>query len=541
MKKLLLVLATAVGFGPALAFELCAQQFVDVSTQVGLIQEAKKSKGNPVWGDFNNDGVLDLIVPCHGLPSSNGPFVYLGNANGTFTDIRTTCGFSNTKGIDPSDSTDWHGFALGDYDNDGNIDLYISEGAKGHTGGRLKQDLLFRGRGDGTFKFVSEPAGIETSFNRGREGFWFDYDGDGYLDLFVKNGKPANGHPGSNRLYRNKGDGTFTQVPGAAGLEDASFGVHAGDITSFVDYDNDGRMDVAFSGNEGGPQALYRNQGNGTFVNVTAAAGLTSSQPCQGIAWGDYNNDGLLDLYIARGHLDGSGKGDLTDSLYKNKGDGTFTDVTQAARLGSTGNNWGCVWGDYNNDGFLDLFVAVGGANILGPGNANLLYLNNGDGTFSNRAAEKGLELEDDAIPHRGAAWADYDNDGFLDLILKDGSGPEHKTGAGFVGLHRLFRNPGNNRYNFIKVNLAGIQSNKRGIGARVTATYLGGMAFRENNGGGGGEFWSQGSEPLHFGIGRATKATLEVKWPSGITDIVPAVKANSTLTIVEGSSPSTP
>jgi hypothetical protein len=516
--------------------ELLAQQFVDASSQVGFIMEAKKSKGNPVWGDFNNDGVLDLIVPCHGLSNSHGPFVYLGQHNGTFVDIRSTCGFSNLSKFNDYDSTDWHGFSLGDYDNDGKLDLYIAEGAKGQSGGMIKRDLLFHGNGNGTFTYVSDVAGIEAYGNRGREGFWVDYDNDGKLDLFVKNYKSANGFIGANRLYHNNGNGTFTIIANAGGLETATFGTHGGAVTSFVDYDNDGWMDVAFAG-ESTSEALYRNRGNGTFVNKTTSAGLKPIQPCQGIAWGDYNNDGFLDLYIARGNL--SGDGTLQDTLYRNNGDGTFTDVTQEAGLTALGNKWAAVWGDYDNDGFLDLFVACAGGGAPGtPGNANLLWHNNGNGTFTNEAANKGVELEDGgASPHRAAAWADYDNDGFLDLILKDGCGPEGGETGPALGLHRLFRNPGNSNH-FIKVKLRGVQSNRGGIGARITVTYTGGMAFRQNNGGGGGEFWSQSSQPLHFGIGQATTASVQIIWPSGVIDQLPSVAANSTIRVVEGSSP---
>jgi ASPIC and UnbV/FG-GAP-like repeat len=535
LQKFLLFLVVAILFVAERSSVLAAGNFVDVSSQVGLVMEAKKSKGSPVWGDFNNDGVLDLIVPCHGLSLSHGPFVYLGNANGTFTDIRATCRFSNTSQLNDKDSTDWHGFSLGDYDNDGNLDLYIAEGARGKRGGMLKRDLLFRGHGDGTFTYVSDIAGIATYGDRGREGFWFDYDNDGKLDLFVKNYKSANGFTGANRLYHNNGDGTFTQIAGAAGLEKASYGINGGAVTSFVDYDNDGLMDVAFSG-EGASEALYHHQADGTFVEVTAAAGIKARNYCQGIAWGDYNNDGLLDLYIARGNL--SGKGNMKDTLYRNNGDGTFTDVTTSAGLGTTSNTWAAVWGDYDNDGFLDLFVACAGATKVGAGNANLLYHNNGNGTFTNVAAAEGVQLDDGgASPHRCAAWADYNNDGFLDLIIKDGCGPEKDTGSGFVGLHRLFKNTHSGN-NFIKVNLKGVFSNNHGIGARVTATYTGGVSFRENNGGGGGEFWSQGSEPLHFGIGTATAATVRVVWPSGVVDVAPSVTANSTINVVEGSLP---
>ena len=160
--------------------------------------------------------------------------------------------------------------------------------------------------------------------------------------------------------------------------------------------------------------------------------------------------------------------------------------MTTAAGVADTGNTWAPVWGDYDNDGFLDLFVTKAGRTVLGPGNANLLYHNNGDGRFTNRAAEEGLELQDDYSLHKGAAWADYNNDGFLDLLVKDGIGSVQDNGEAANGLHRLFKNSGNSNH-FIKVNLKGLQSNRSGIGARVTVTYTGGMAYRQNNGGGGG------------------------------------------------------
>ena len=501
-----------------------AQQFTDVSSSVGLISESKKTWGDPVWGDFNNDGYLDLIVPCHGLLLSHGPFVYLNNGGVSFSDIRTTC---NIGRVNP-DSSDWHGFSFGDYDGDGNLDLYVAEGAKG--GEKTKSDLLFRGLGDGTFQYTSRLAKIQISANRGRCGYWFDYDNDGKLDLFVKN------YAGVNALYKNNGDGTFTETAAAAGLADIVAGRDLGSIVAFADYDNDGFMDLAVTG-DGDVEALYRNQGDGTFVEVTTTAGLTPRHNGKGLAWGDYNNDGFPDLYVARGAE--NGKGDMGDTLYRNNGNGTFTDVTVATGLTETGNTWAPVWGDYDNDGFLDLFVTKAGTGFPGIGNANLLYHNNGNGTFTNVAAAAGVELQDNTSLHRGAAWADYDNDGFLDLIIKDGIGAESDNGTGAFGLHRLFRNNGNSNH-FIKVKLSGVQSNRQGIGSSVTVTYAGGMSFRQYDGGGGGNYASQSNQPLHFGIGSATQATVLVKWPSGIINTVPSVAANTTLTVVE-SATSTP
>jgi hypothetical protein len=521
IRRALLFLTTTAGFVATLASVALAQQFQEVTTQVGLISEEKKSWGNPIWGDINNDGFVDLIVPCHGLAASHGPFVYLNNGGNTFTDIRTTCGIKEAPELD---SRDWHGYAFGDYDGDGNLDLYIAEGAK--MGTILKRDLLFHGRGNGVFDYVSDVAGIQTSANRGRGGSWIDYDNDGKLDLFVKN------YGGANALYKNNGDGTFTEVAAQAGLADATNGQDFGSIVSFADYDNDGFMDLAITGDRDA-EALYRNQGDGTFVDVTASAGLIPRANGKGIAWGDYNNDGFVDLYIARGAE--SPHGTFADTLYRNNGDGTFTDVTAAAGITDTANTWAAVWGDYDNDGFLDLFVTCAGASALGPGNANILYHNNGNGTFTNVAAAEGVQLQDDASLHKGAAWADYNNDGFLDLIVKDGIGGEGGTGEGATGLHRLFKNNGNSNH-FIKVNLTGVRSNLHGIGARVTVNYKGRTSFRQNNGGGGGEYDSQGSEPLYFGIAIATKARVRVIWPSGIIDTVTAVPADTTLTVVEGS-----
>ncbi len=500
-----------------------AQQFTDVSTATGLVQEAKKSWGNPIWGDMNNDGFLDLIVPTHGLASSLGPFVYLNDAGNTFIDIRATSGIMAGPELD---SRDWHGISFGDYNGDGNLDVYVSEGAKGEEN---KRDLLFSGHGDGTFEYVSEAAGIETSLNRGRTGFFVDYDNDGQLDLFVKN------FDSTNVLYHNDGS-TLVPVPEAGGLADQTFGVGFGGIVAFADYDVDGFMDLVIAG-DGNTLQLYHNEGDGTFVNTSVGSGLVPQFNSKGIAWGDYDNDGLPDLFVARAEQGTSG---ITGaSLYHNNGDGTFGDVTFSAGVTINASCWAPVWGDYDNDGYLDVFVTNSGDAGLGPGNANRLFHNNGDGTFTDIAAEAGVALQDDVSLHKGAAWADYDNDGFLDLIVKDGVGGEEDNGPGAIGLHRLFKNNGNANH-FLKIDLKGIQSNLHGIGARVIVTTSDGVSYQQHDGGGGGHYASQGSQPLHFGIGAAASASVEVRWPSGLVNTLPSVAANSTVTITEGTNPPT-
>jgi YVTN family beta-propeller protein len=510
-----------------------AQTFVDVSDSAGIVGDSlNKSWGSPVWGDVNNDGYLDVLVSVHGVLGSNKPFTYLNNGDGTFTNNYPTSGLFKSSWYDPvnPDDGDWHGWALGDYDRDGNLDVCIVEGSKEND--FTKRDKLFKGLGDGTFTSVADTAGFELNVNTGGSGFWVDYNNDGKLDLFVKNWTTS-----PNRLYRNNGDGTFTDVAVSAGLAD-----YRGSNSAWADYDNDGYMDVMITGLGGlipePPDALFHNNGNGTFTEVTAQAGLPVRDTGRGIAWGDYNNDGNIDVFIARGNAgtvptDGSTK----TSLYRNNGDGTFTEVTDQAGVGIIANTWAAIWGDYDNDGYLDLFVTNSGDNP--NNNSCYLFHNNGNGTFTNVAAAQGLELHDNFSAHKGASWADYDNDGFLDVMIKNGVGTED-AGASSKGTHRLYRNthPGNSN-RWLKVNLVGTQSNVRGIGAKLKLTTTNGSQFRQNDGGGGGALYSQSSEPVHFGLGQATQADLQVTWPSGVVDTLPGVQANQTVTVTEGSSQS--
>lgn len=497
------------------------QQFVDASEAAGLLGDVSKTWGNPLWGDLNNDGYLDLIIPTHGLNTPpRHPYIYINNGNGTFSDVFAS------SGVRPSDldTKDWHGYSLGDYDGDGKLDLYIAEGAK--KGARMKMDLLFKGEGNGQFRNVTTDAGIDVSANRGRIGFWVDYNNDGLLDLFVKN------FEGKNCLYRNNGDGTFTDVAESSGLSKATLGTGEGTNVSWADYDGDGFMDIFITG-DNSPDTLLRNNGDGTFTDVSISAGIAPIYGGKGIAWGDYNNDGFLDLYIARGSLGGNVPVTYKNTLYRNNGDGTFTDVTDSAGVAAGTNTWAAVWGDYDNDGYLDLFVTTAGLPI-GANNANFLFLNNGDGTFTNLASETGIALADNKTAHKGAAWGDYDNDGFLDLLIKEGAGGEAQTGGLAKGRHRLFRNTGNGN-GWLKVALSGVWSNSHGIGAKLILLTPGGLQYRENNGGGGGELYSQGSVPVHFGLGNIRSASLRVVWPSGIIDYVSGIPADSFITITEG------
>lgn len=587
-RKAFLILTFAAGFVSMIG-SLSATQFMDVTDTAFSSNTPTPSFGNPIWGDIDNDGYVDLILPTLKTTTSCPSFctvciVYRNNGDGTFTDITAASRIVSPKRGD----LQWRGFSFGDYDGDGNLDLYVS--VMPTTKG-AKYDLLFKGNGDGTFTYVSPGAGIERSRRWGQCSFWFDYNNDGLLDLFAKNFNPAvapieNYNPtvlalvgaisafvggaftpaggidmiptsmsddtsmAINLLYINNGNGTFSLLDGGAGLVGVTvFDGENGHSTncSFQDLDLDGDLDIAFSHDS---NALCTNDPGGYTQQSTSVIPRNNQWDTKGIAWGDYNNDGFPDLFVTSGSTVPKTHRTL---LYHNN-NGTFSaqdEVAQDAGVFSDANTWAAVWGDYDNDGNLDLFVTVpaGAGNFLGTNNACLLFHNlgpdgNGNYTFEEVAFDAGVQLKDDmaSSAHKTAAWVDYDDDGFLDLSVKDGMGSG--TGTTSTGKIHLFKNiiPPTESNRYLKVNLQARtqppHSNIRGIGARVKVEYgVGKMAFRQNDGGGGGTFGSQSSQPLHFGVGSAETVTVTVNWPSGVCDQFDSVATNQTTTLVEGSS----
>ncbi len=460
------------------------------------------------WGDYNNDGFLDLYVTNY----RNVNILYENNKDGTFSDVARSAGVNDDgTGI---------GIVWGDYNNDGFLDLYLVNDVDAGYGAR---NILYKNNGDGTFTDVADPAGL-SSHGYGLCAAWADYNNDGLLDLYITNNAHSIFCYGqSNKLYKNKGDGTFEDVTETAGVGEK------GNSTglAWCDYDGDGDQDffvVNFASPfldspEDNPSVLYQNNDDGTFTIISSSAGIEHSDGGHGAAWGDYDNDGDMDLYIANNSttlsLSPQSSSLGKNVLYQNNGDSTFTDVTDTAGVGSTLTSIEVTWVDYDNDGDLDLHVVNGG---IGGSQGSLLYENNGNGTFTDVASEAGIQ---NTGAGEGAAWGDYDNDGDMDLYVVNYRQP-----------NKLYRNEGNNNH-WIIIKPEGTVSNKAGIGARIKITTGTSTQIREVDGGSG--FSSQDSLWVHFGLGNYELIDkLEIKWPGGEDQILYSIEANQILSVKE-------
>ncbi|MFH2056370.1 MAG: FG-GAP-like repeat-containing protein [bacterium] len=403
------------------------------------------------WGDYDNDGDEDLYVGNSGSPN------YLfRNDSGTFVDV--TSGPLGDAGFS-------HGLAWGDYDNDGCLDLYLSRSTV--------PNVLFHNECDGTFADSThspvDHSGTSTSTA------WGDYDNDGDLDIYQVDAA------GPNKLFNNDG-GRFSDV--TSGPEgDAGYGLSG----VWGDYDNDGDLDIYLSNYNGQANHLFRNDG-GSFTDVTSPP-LDDAWYGLGASWADYDNDGDLDLYLCNSTS--------SNKLFRNDGGGSFTDVT-AGPLGYTGSSYSGTWADYDNDMDLDLYLGNGSA-------ANQLLRNDGSGTFTDVTqfvlADTGASI--------GVAWADYDNDGDLDIFLA-----EYFGGGGYH--NRLIRNEAGHMKHWLQVKAIGTISNRASIGARVRVVAGGVSQIREICGG-SAAYFSQSTLIAAFGLGDNTDVdTLQVTWPSG-------------------------
>ncbi len=544
--------------------------FADITAAAGLSHAANVS-GSPAnkqflleemgcgaaFFDYDNDGWLDIFLvngarldsKTQSIPAS---YLFHNNRDGTFSDATAKAGLTHSG---------WgQGCCVGDYDNDGNDDLFVSYWGK---------NVLYHNNGDGTFTDVSEKAGVAGSENSWGAGCCFlDYDRDGHLDLFVAsylnfdpkkaprpgdapycdyNGIPVPCGPlgfagGTNVLYHNRGDGTFADVSEASGIarprgpssmvfvrnnwqSSGSYGMGA----ASADFDNDGWPDI-YVACDSAPSLLYRNNHDGTFREIAVPAGCALDEngvalSGMGVAVADYDGDGWLD--IARTNFS-----EQVTTIYRNYGNGAFEDASIKAGMGVNRKYLGFGLGflDFDNDGWKDLFLANGHVYSqiadrklhIAYRQPRVLYRNLGNGRFQDVTSRAGTALQADNLG-RGCAFGDFDNDGDVDVLINNLDGPP-----------TLLRNDGGNKNNWIMIKCVGTRSNRSAIGTRVRVVT--GEHSQIDEVMSGSSYYSQNDLRLHFGIGGSEKVdSVEVNWLSGLKEKFSGVPANHLLIIQEG------
>jgi hypothetical protein len=500
--------------------------------------------------DYDNDGWPDIFLvngtylqtgaEAHKTIPAVSPTSHLfhNNHDGTFSDVTMKAGLADTG---------WgQGVCVGDYDDDGYEDLYVTEYGK---------NRLYHNQGNGTFKEIAEAAGVAGSGREWGTGCAFvDYDRDGKLDIAVANyvhfdiknvpapgqgltcmwkGTPVmcgpRGLPGApNLLYRNLGNGKFEEVTEKSGFKKTSG--HYCFSVSTLDYDEDGWPDI-YVACDSTPAILYHNNHDGTFTDVAAEAGVAFNedgreQAGMGSTVADYDGDGHLDIFKTNFSED-------TSTLYHNNGDKTFTDATFASGLGVNTQllGWGAMFVDLDNHGWPDLFVVNGhvypevDSNKLGSTyrESRALYRNLGNGKFKDISTQSGPGITQPA-PSRGLAVGDLWNDGRTEAVINNIS--DHPM---------LLVNFAANQNHWLGVRLVGTQSNRDGIGARVTVRAASRSWVNEVRS--GSSYSSSNDLRLHFGLGQNDKVdAIQVRWPNGRNEIFPGTSADQCVTLKEGS-----
>ena len=537
-------------------------QFVNVAREAGLRTKTiygsehrnrylmETTGCGAAFFDYDHDGWLDIFLVNGsrfegGWTPANAPVsrLYKNNRDGTFTDVTMQAGIARSG---------WgSGCCVGDFDNDGHDDLFVT-----YWG----DCSLWKNLGNGKFLDVAAKAGVTTGPakgpNRNNTGCAFvDYDRDGHLDLFVANylefdpktaPLPESGpckykglmvacgppglRGGKNILFHNNGDGTFSDVSAKSGIlkTAGTFGLGV----AVFDFDNDGWPDI-YVANDSTSSALYKNNRDGTFQEIAIEAGVAYSadgkpQAGMGVGVADYDCDGYLDLVKT------NFAGDTT-SLYRNLGSGFFEDETFQAGLGKITRflGWGIAFVDFDNDGWADIVQCNGhvypevGESLTESGyrQRKVAYRNLRNGRFEEVSEQLGPGMME-SVTGRGMAVGDFDNDGDLDLLVNCVN-----------DVPQLLRCDSQTKNNWIKVKTVGTKSNRTGIGTRIYCTTReAGKPHRQmDEVRSGGSYLSQSDLRVHFGLGAASSADLELRWPSGIVDRLTGVSPNRVVTVVEG------
>jgi len=491
--------------------------------------------------DYDNDGWMDVFLlsgtRLDGDPPAATNRLYKNNRNGTFTDVTDKAGLR---------AVGWaNGVCVADFNNDGFDDIFCTY---------FGQNRLYRNNGDGTFTDVTKQAGLlQEGPPRWNAGCAFlDYDRDGHLDLFVSNyirldlehtpvpgqnstcswkGVPVNCGPrglltGKHILYHNNGDGTFTEATKRAGILNAPEGYGMTVVTA--DFDEDGWTDI-FVACDSTPSLLYMNNRDGTFREEGLMRGIALSgdgmeQAGMGLAIGDYNLDGHIDIF--KTHFTGD-----TPAFYSGDGMGNFEDVTRLAKVGveTRYTNWGTGLVDLDNDGHADIFIVTGSVYPeverrfprYPYKTPRVLLRNLGNGTFEQLQTQGGPAV---LAPHssRGCAFGDFDNDGDMDILIMNMNEPPS-----------LLRNDADAKQHWIKVKLEGVKSNRSAIGARVIAHYGGRKQVQAVVS--QSSYYSCNDPRLHFGLGAVATVDLEVFWPNGLHEIHKGLSVDQLVTLREG------
>jgi hypothetical protein len=490
--------------------------------------------------DYDNDGWMDVFLLCgarlDGAPPAATNRLYKNNRDGTFTDVTDNAGLRVTG---------WaNGVCIADYDNDGFDDIFCTY---------FGQNRLYRNNGDGTFTDVTKQAGLWSEDSCWGAGCAFvDHNRDGHLDLFVSNyirfslehasipgenstcnwkGIPVNCGPrglptGRHFLYRNNGDGTFTEISKQAGISSAteSYGM----TVVAADFDEDGWPDILVAC-DSTPTLLFMNNHDGTFREEGVTRGVALSddgmeQAGMGIGVGDYNLDGHLDLFKTHFTADMSG-------FYRNDGKGNFDDVTRATKVGveTRFTGWGTGLVDFDNDGYPDVLMVTG--SVYPEVEKKLpqypyktppvLFRNLGDGTFEELSLQADLGVLE-AHSSRGCAFGDFDNDGDMDVLIVNMNEPPS-----------LLRNDVDPKQHWLKIRLEGVKSNRGAIGARVLVRYDGktqAQAVLSQS-----SYYSCNDPRLHFGLGASNKADVDIYWPNGLHESFKGLAADQLVTLREG------